>query len=570
MSAGIGGGDAPALERLVREAALAGILPPGAGLPPQDSRPWPLVLLSALGAWLATLPLLVAVAMLLGKIMTGGAGPYVVGVALTAGTVAALRFRQLSLFLEQLALSLLMVGMVLLAYGLLRDLPPQAAPALLALLVCGVAWAVPRDWLRVLLGGAAALLMMLAMLTDDRHFFGRYLPFNGWLALHAALALWAGVYFLQRQVLRGGATARFAALLEALSGGWLLTLLAGLALWSGVTFMLAGSFGDGVLGSLASESGPGALPARQDQLMRLLSAGVALAGAAWLARVWPALRQGWIGAAALVLVGLAWLMPALGAVWLALALCVAGARWRLAIAAALAAAWIIGGFYYQLHWPLVDKALLLMGAAALLGALAWLGPRLARPRSAPASEAPATPGAPGVQTGSAPAPALPDTRARRAGLLLGALAVLAVANIGIWQKESLIAHGQPVWIALAPVDPRSLMQGDYMRLNFLAFEQVRDLPHGMVGAQRPRLVGRRDARGVATFGRVYGGEALAPGEFLMELTPNKGRWMLVSDAWYFKEGEAARWSAAKYGEFRVAADGRALLVGLRGENLEAL
>ena len=186
------------------------------------------------------------------------------------------------------------------------------------------------------------------------------------------------------------------------------------------------------------------------------------------------------------------------------------------------------------------------------------------------SETAATPGAPGVQTGSAPAPALPDTRARRAGLLLGALAVLAVANIGIWQKESLIAHGQPVWIALAPVDPRSLMQGDYMRLNFLAFEQVRDLPHGMVGAQRPRLVGRRDARGVATFGRVYGGEALAPGEFLMELTPNKGRWMLVSDAWYFKEGEAARWSAAKYGEFRVAADGRALLVGLRGENLEAL
>jgi uncharacterized membrane-anchored protein len=44
--------------------------------------------------------------------------------------------------------------------------------------------------------------------------------------------------------------------------------------------------------------------------------------------------------------------------------------------------------------------------------------------------------------------------------------VLVVANLGIWQKEDLVANGQPVFVALAPVDPRSLLQGDYMRLNF--------------------------------------------------------------------------------------------------------
>ena len=44
----------------------------------------------------------------------------------------------------------------------------------------------------------------------------------------------------------------------------------------------------------------------------------------------------------------------------------------------------------------------------------------------------------------------------------------------------------------------------------------------------------------------------------------------MTDAWYFKEGEAARWARAKYGEFRVDASGRALLVGLRGPELEAL
>jgi hypothetical protein len=38
--------------------------------------------------------------------------------------------------------------------------------------------------------------------------------------------------------------------------------------------------------------------------------------------------------------------------------------------------------------------------------------------------------------------------------------------------------------------------------------------------------------------------------------------------WFFKEGEGARWANARYREFRIDADGRALLVGLRGAGLE--
>ena len=66
------------------------------------------------------------------------------------------------------------------------------------------------------------------------------------------------------------------------------------------------------------------------------------------------------------------------------------------------------------------------------------------------------------------------------------------------------------------------------------------------------------------------GHALPAGEMRIELTPKGGRWILVSDAWFFREGEAERWARAKYGEFRVDADGRALLVGLRGPALEGL
>jgi hypothetical protein len=46
------------------------------------------------------------------------------------------------------------------------------------------------------------------------------------------------------------------------------------------------------------------------------------------------------------------------------------------------------------------------------------------------------------------------------------LFILVAVNVSIWHKEQLITHGKTVFLALAPVDPRSLMQGDYMALRF--------------------------------------------------------------------------------------------------------
>ena len=72
----------------------------------------------------------------------------------------------------------------------------------------------------------------------------------------------------------------------------------------------------------------------------------------------------------------------------------------------------------------------------------------------------------------------PHARARLApwGIAVSMALVLAVANLGIWQKERLIRDGQPIYVELAPVDPRSLMQGDFMRLNFrVPFDGVREL-----------------------------------------------------------------------------------------------
>ena len=44
----------------------------------------------------------------------------------------------------------------------------------------------------------------------------------------------------------------------------------------------------------------------------------------------------------------------------------------------------------------------------------------------------------------------------------------------------------------------------------------------------------------------------------------------ATNAFFFQEGTAKRYEAARYGEFRVASDGELLLTGLRGKELQPL
>ena len=85
------------------------------------------------------------------------------------------------------------------------------------------------------------------------------------------------------------------------------------------------------------------------------------------------------------------------------------------------------------------------------------------------------------------------------------------------------------------------------------------------------MIVQRDTRGVAKPLRIVRADApVAPGEMRIELTPKDGRWIVVSDAWFFREGDAKRWEAAKYAELRVLPDGRALLVGMADNKLNPI
>jgi uncharacterized membrane-anchored protein len=554
------------LDGTLRAAIAAGLLPADAKLTPGEGRPWPVVLLTALGAWLAAVPLLAVVSILLGDLLTRGAGPYLVGTLVLAAAVVILRSRDLPLFVEQLAVPALLVGIGSLGFGLFDDLPDRAGAACLALISLGLAAIIPRPWLRVLLGAAGAGLCIFALVPERAWDRGAWVV-TTWVALHCTLGIWVAACWVQWVLPGRGAGSRIAAALEPVGAGWLLGTLAALALVSGMT-LLVGAGLDPMVADAVQALTEGRTPRAGLSWMSAGSVVLTLAAVLWGSRAWSGLRRPWVLGVGLVAAGLAWFLPNLGAVWVALVLTATSRRWRLASAAALAAAWIIGSFYYQLQWPLATKALVLVGAGGLLGALVWFGAGGATglPRWGTVRRAQGEPG----QVGDRGAPSLGRRVASGWPIALTAVTTLGLVNVQIWDKETVIARGQPVFVELAPVDPRSLMQGDYMRL---AYRGPRDLAAalGPAGGDRRLVVARRDGRGIATMLRpAQPGEVVADGELLLELIPKGGRWIVASDAWYFKEGDAERWTAARYGEFRVSADGRALLVGMADSDLRRI
>lgn len=158
---------------------------------------------------------------------------------------------------------------------------------------------------------------------------------------------------------------------------------------------------------------------------------------------------------------------------------------------------------------------------------------------------------------------------RKAIVALAALAILAAVNVTIASRETILASGRVVLLELAPVDPRSLMQGDYMALRFRIADSV---PRGDAGAAASdgRLVLAVGPRGIATFRRLDDGSALAQDEARLRYRIRDNTVKLATNAFFFEEGQGGRYASAQYGEFRVAPDGEALLTGLRDRDAKPL
>jgi uncharacterized membrane-anchored protein len=158
---------------------------------------------------------------------------------------------------------------------------------------------------------------------------------------------------------------------------------------------------------------------------------------------------------------------------------------------------------------------------------------------------------------------------RKIVALIAGLAVLAFVNVGIYQREQLLTHGKTVLLRLRPVDPRSLMQGDYMRLNFEIADQAFPFEKSNPPADGQVIVAL-DPHGIAEFRRLGDGRPLAPDETALRYRIRGGDPKFATNAFFFEEGRADAYNSAKYGEFRVGADGGMILTGLRDDRLRPL
>ena len=159
---------------------------------------------------------------------------------------------------------------------------------------------------------------------------------------------------------------------------------------------------------------------------------------------------------------------------------------------------------------------------------------------------------------------------RKLLFIAATLLVFAVPNWAILGKERLLKSGHAVLVDLGPVDPRSLIQGDYMRLRYVLPEEVRrEIQNGPIDG---KVVITLDTNGVAVIQGIFTA-AKELGEKEMLLSYRRRSFNQASfgaRSFFFQEGQANLYRGARYGELVVDEKGDSVLVGLRDAKFSRL
>ena len=227
----------------------------------------------------------------------------------------------------------------------------------------------------------------------------------------------------------------------------------------------------------------------------------------------------------------------------------------------------LGGFYYQLSIPLLYKGVLLVSFAVIFAIVTlFLRARYKSPSQSAVENYPVFKAPIGL-----------------VGVFL--IALLGAVNYKVQQFEDVLATGKPVVLKIAPADPRSLMQGDYMVLNYailsdLQQSQFSSESNETTGIDELSPSGKKayilvhlDKNHVATLCEA---QSEIPTDF-KHCTPNvylpiryKG-WLpeLPSQDYFFAEGKGEYYAQSEYAEYRFK-DGILLLARLLDKDFKGL
>ena len=154
-------------------------------------------------------------------------------------------------------------------------------------------------------------------------------------------------------------------------------------------------------------------------------------------------------------------------------------------------------------------------------------------------------------------------------ILLNLVVLLVFFISSVVEKEKTLSQGKLVLLALAPVDPRSLMQGDYMSLNY-AISRMNDEAE-KIG--RGYCVVTLDSNNVGHKSRFQKeNKPLDKGELLIKYRPNSTGFgiKIGAESYFFQEGTGDKYAHAKYGGLRVDEAGNSILVGLYDEHFQLM
>jgi len=164
---------------------------------------------------------------------------------------------------------------------------------------------------------------------------------------------------------------------------------------------------------------------------------------------------------------------------------------------------------------------------------------------------------------------------RRNYIIVATLILFALFFVrAVMQKEETIKEGRLVLLPLAPVDPRSLMQGDYMRLNYALNADLRatnikkeDLN------KRGYILLALDDQNRGTFKGISKDLPAVDGEDVIAV--KYFNWdgfdlSVGAESYFFQEGKDSLYEQAKFGGLRIDQQGNSVLIGLYKENLERI
>ncbi|MBB1138048.1 GDYXXLXY domain-containing protein [Myroides sp. WP-1] len=141
-------------------------------------------------------------------------------------------------------------------------------------------------------------------------------------------------------------------------------------------------------------------------------------------------------------------------------------------------------------------------------------------------------------------------------------------------KEDTIKEGKLVLLPLAPVDPRSLIQGDYMQLNYAINEQLRATQidrenlhkrgYIILGVNQQQV---GSFQGISQEFPTVKEDSLLPIKYF-----NWDGFSLAvgAESYFFQEKKDTLYDKAKYGGLRVDQHGNSVLIGLYDEDLKLI